>query len=214
MSIQQQWQDDSIDVLRQGNLVYIRIHKCASTYYKNLLLASGWQPIRYSDIDWTHDHVFGFIMEPMLRRAKGLVEDIATITNNRYSTVTDLGSEFFKGVAVIGVHTLPISSILGERMNQVDWIPLYQTVDSESLLKRLLDTHDVKLAWDGPIPRHESDHDKRFLIEKVKVWSSDASYVVYKTLAHDIELYNQVIARSNLHGQTWAETSWLGQKIS
>ena len=62
MTVRNHWNNQIQRFLKKDHVVYGKTLKCASTFYCSLLQNNGWEPAKFSDIDWKNDHVFSFIM--------------------------------------------------------------------------------------------------------------------------------------------------------
>lgn len=133
-----------IQTYRQGNLVYVRNLKCASTFFSNVFESSGWQRILYSSINWDQDHVFGHIREPIYRRSMGIVERV-TMCKLLEELINDSRmSNLLCTASVLDEHTVPYLDYFGPQGWKIDWIPLIGGVDQNILMtKKLLESHNV-----------------------------------------------------------------------
>ena len=204
---------------RRNGLVYVPTLKSACTYYYTLCLANGFERIEFSKIDWDSDHVFGFIMDPVTRYFKGLVEDLIlceqTESNLLVNTVYDLLGSFSKYGFPMSSHCLPITTTLNFRAQEIDWIPLYNNhIPSHELFLRLCKQYGIVISHDDPtIDPHVSNHYKRELFDKFyqlsQQFDDSKTPSWYITLVQDIELYYNVVERIYPEGRTWTEVSWL-----
>ena len=198
---------------RRGKLVYAPVFKAASSYYTNLLEHNGWQAIKYIEVDWDNDHVFGFIMDPIKRYFKGLAQDLSHniidgkefIEKNKESIVTDTQFLFFS------YHTLPISITHADHYYAIDWIPIDNDSNATVYLEELLAPYDIKLDIPDHIFSHPSDSMKTELYEWTKSLWGNNNVLLLHLLKDDIELYNKVTWRftPNFRPGDWNETSWL-----
>lgn len=192
---------------RKQNLVFVSLLKCASTYYGQAFIDNGWQPIEYNTIDWSKDHVFGFIMNPNDRYLKGLAEDV--FDPNTHWTVENL--PVFLNAIVFTYHSLPINMYLNQHMDKIDWIPLDKSVPSSELVLKLLAKYNLTLDFKDTIYKHQSVPEKIDIYNLLKSRIDLNNHVVYNGLQADNDLYRQVCSNINLNGTTWDEISWLKQ---
>lgn len=190
---------------RKEKLVFVSLLKCASTYYGEVFVNNGWQPIDYSTIDWTHDHVFGFIMNPNNRYIKGLAEDV--FDSNTNWSLENL--PVFLDAVVFTYHSLPINMYLNQHMEKIDWIPLDSSVPSEELVLKLLAKYNLTLDFNNAAYKHQSESEKINIYNLLKARIDLNNHVIYNGLQVDNNLYRQVSSRLNLNGTTWDEISWL-----
>jgi hypothetical protein len=190
---------------RKQNLVFVSLLKCASTYYGKVFVDNGWLAIDYNAINWTVDHVFGFIMNPNERYLKGLAEDVVDL--NTCWTVENL--PIFNDSIVFTYHSLPINSYLNQHMQEIDWIPFDRSVTSEELVLKLLAKYNLDLQFDHTTYKHQSATEKINIYNLLKSRINLNNHVVYNGLQADNDLYRQVCNNINLNGKTWEEISWL-----
>jgi hypothetical protein len=198
---------------RRGRLVYAPVFKAASSYYTNLLEHNGWESILYTDVNWDHDHVFGFIMDPIKRYFKGLAQDLSgNIVNgeefieaNEERIVTD--THFL----LYSYHTLPISTTHADHYYYIDWIPLDSDTHATVYLEQLLEQHDIKLNIPEKLHYHPSTDKKVELYEWTRNLWRDNNLLLLHLLKDDIELYNKVMKRFTplRRPGDWNKTSWL-----
>ncbi len=204
---------------RKNGLVYIPTLKSACTYYYTLCLANGFERIEFDKIDWDTDHVFGFIMDPVKRYFKGLVEDLIlceqTESIELVNTTFDFLQSFRKYGFPMSSHGLPIVTTLNFRAHEIDWIPLYNHhIPSHELFLKLCSQYGISINYNDPtIDPHISNDYKKQLFEKfynlAETFDDSKTPAWYISLVQDIELYYNVVERINPTGRTWTEISWL-----
>lgn len=196
---------------KKNNLVYIRTHKCASTFYMDVLTHNQWDSISESEVDWHNDHVFGFLLDPVQRYVKGIIEDIYNNDTLLHSTL-----EFYRDhqaqSLLYTLHSFPLSLYYGrDVVGKIDWIPLNQSVPSEVLFEKLCEKHAINIEW----PRHpnlnkaKDNARKRLLTDEFDKILHMNKPLFWISMRDDIELYRSVLKNINLHGETWDEISWL-----
>jgi hypothetical protein len=200
----------NVHIYRYQNLVYFATLKCASTFYTTLLIDNGWNRITWDNIDWTNDHVFGFMLEPVKRWFKGLQQDIQneesrSFANTAYQVIENYWSHSF----LVTNHTLPITTALGHRAYQVDWIPLIDKDSNFAQLRKLCDKYGVTVEIGPNTDPHFSDGSKLLKQEHIERSFKHGNVMWELFLAKDIDLYQQVYNNFNAQGQTWNQTSWL-----
>ena len=199
------WMNDINWGYRFGDLVYINHPKCASTYYSSLLAANQWTPIKFSEIQWGKDYVFGFAMDPWIKHAKAITEDLWSRHRENLGTILDLGPTFFQDLGLFGWHSMPLWVRLQHHMYQVHWIPLdLRQISSDTLLEHLLNHHGCSLDL-GNINRHESQPEKLSLFKQVREMLDKGSAIIWQVLAQDLDLYNQIRDSVNPYGSNWTE---------
>jgi hypothetical protein len=117
----------NIECCRRNRLVYARTLKCGSEFFwNNLVVEQGWQPIKWENIDWHHDHVFSYVMDPIKRRHKGIAEWLV-INHMRDHFFSD---QHFRTVInacpSLDQHSASLASIYADRFDHIDWIPMFE----------------------------------------------------------------------------------------
>ena len=208
-TVRDYWINHENSCLRKDTLVYVDTLKCASTYYKSLLINNGWQADKFTNIDWTQDHVFGFIMEPWKRRAKGIAEDLLTYYSVEQYLLNNLGKRFWEDHLTFGKHSVPISMVWSGYTDKIDWIPLDIPVDSNTLLKKLLEKYHIALDYSLAIEEHRTEKYKQEIYEKISNFIGNGSANLQLMMATDVDLYQSVVLGICTDGQCWDEISWL-----
>ena len=204
------------EVCSNGQLVYVRTLKCASTFfYRNLIDEFEWKEIKFSDIDWEHQHVFSHMLDPVKRRHKGIAEFLSMIGADKLLEFPEF-KQFISHVPFADMHTVGYSDSYGEYAQLIDWIPLngsHQQV--VNLTSKLLNTYSIETdnKWNFH-QAHYGDSKKLQLATDLKtLWeSSNLPDSIRLCLDRDIDLYNQVIKKFNPDGDSWKEISWLKDK--
>lgn len=206
---------DHLKACTCGNLVYLRVLKCASSFfYNNLTENYKWESIPISSIDWAHQHVFGHIMDPVERRHKGVLEHLLTtgcldlLESNRFFR------DMIAHIPRLDEHSVSIHEMFGESAWLVDWIPISQNhAETVQQTEKLLRTTGMKRfdRWDYG---HARPADQRMLAAAEllrRLWAA-GNHHPQSTIAYlyrDQRLYNAVISNFNSFGDTWPDTSWL-----
>lgn len=200
---------------KKNDLVYVPSMKAASTYYCTLCAANDFERIKFSEIDWDSDHVFGFMAEPKKRYFKGLVEDILQSEDPSFqdSVYKILENNHKVGFVTTG-HCMPITRILSNWAYKIDWIPLYENhIPSHELFLKLCRHHGITIDDSDPsIDPHESNNYKKDIFNKFYELANkfdDSAVPWFVNIAEDLDLYYNVVARINPAGNTWTEISWL-----
>ena len=197
------------------NLVYIGNFKVASTYFLYWLETYGWKNIQMSDIDWQVDHVFSHIMDPMVRRHKGVAEFLNMFELSD-KLINDESLFHFLQAPYLDCHSCPMSIMFKDKVNAIDWIPIdIDAIDYYSLTKCLLNKYGVevkfdrekihqssqkKLHWYGTVEHHYTDH-------------LQYSDLIPCTFSEDVALYDNVLYNINANGNSWDDISWINNKL-
>jgi len=199
-----------------GKLVYVRTLKTASTFFwESFRNKLGWTEIAFDQIDWQQQRVFSHILDPRMRRIKGIAEFVwMNHTQDQLSTDPAYRT-FVQQTPVLDQHTVSYYENFGDHCDQIDWIPLIpnaprqQVADLTSLM--LID-HGIKIfnRWEWSM-HHSSEADKKQIQKQVVecLNSTVDSSAVDQYLRQDTVLYQRVLNRFNPDGRTWAEVSWL-----
>jgi len=195
-----------IEIYRHNRLVYLRTLKCASTFYSSLFESNHWKKQTILDIDWTRDHVFSFIMDPMERRLKGLAEFL--VMDSSHQELLEI-IKIWPKISYLDFHSMPYSIIYKDFYNQIDWIPVdHPEFKSQDLVKILLRDNNVSLDW-MCIDLHRSSEHKQEIYNKIKELSGTLSGEVLVSLEQDQILYDKVCRSIQYHEKTWNAISWL-----
>ena len=197
-----------------GPLVYLRSLKCASTFFWNSFSRFGWVEIAFDQIDWQQQRVFSHILDPNIRRIKGIAEFVwMNQAQDQLATDPDYRT-FIQETPVLDAHTVSHSATFGDRCDQIDWIPVndlnHQT--AADLTNLMLFDHGIKIFnrwhWNE---KHASEGDKKKIQKQVVECLNSASdtSAVDQYLHQDTVLYQRVLNRFKPDGRTWAEVSWL-----
>lgn len=116
------------ECLIKNDLVYVVNYKCASTFfYNNFSNNFGWEPILWKDVDFQKHHVFGHILDPILKQAKGKAEFLQMhnmcdwFYDDPNIQVLILYSMF------PDPHSFSYYMLFKEKMWHIDWIPLLKS---------------------------------------------------------------------------------------
>lgn len=197
------------------DLVYIGTYKCASTYYKTMLISNGWDQILFSDIDWDKHRVFGFIIEPKIRFMKGLVQDLCNAVDDQpelFDKILDLLSNHKKYVLPVSEHSLPLAITLKDYMNKIDWIPIDDGFPTFQVFLKLLDKFNLTVKPNENIDPNISNGYKRNLYKKYAEAFGHGNQLYNLLIAGNTDLFNEVKQHINHRGHTWEEISWLSNK--
>jgi hypothetical protein len=208
-TVRDKWINQVNFCLRKNTLVYVNSPKCASTFYRSLLINNGWQDDKFTNIDWTKDHVFGFIMEPWKLRAKGIAEDLLTSYSVEQYLLNNLGKKFWEDHLTFGTHSIPISMRWSGYTDRIDWIPLDLPVNADTLLKKLLEKYHIVLDYSVATHQHKTEKYKQEIFKKISDFVGHGNGPLQLMMATDVDLYQSVTLRINTDGQCWDEISWL-----
>jgi len=203
----------TVVALQAGDAVYIRMLKCASSFFHNNFQDWGWTPIAFEAIDWNHHHVFAHMLDPMERRYKGAAEYIQM---NNMQDIFFHNPDFRKFISQIPAfddHTASYHAQLGNYCRMIDWIPISGRAPTETaqLTELLLAEHDIHVLnrWNW---EHARPADARLKALQLAVREcTEQSYhdSVYQYLLRDCVLYNRVCASFDPAQKSWANITWL-----
>jgi hypothetical protein len=202
--IQEFWRNDINHCLRSGKLVYVDHPKCASTYYSSLLKSNGWQQIKFKDIDWASDQVFGFFMHPKIKHAKAVTEDLQSRHSDNLDSILKLGESFFQDLGLFGWHSMPLWLRVGDHLYNITWIPLDGKISSDELLKKYLAHHGTSIEF-VTVYSHRSNAKKQKTFELINQLLGDGSAIIWQVLAKDLDLYNHIVSNLNYYADDWTE---------
>jgi hypothetical protein len=142
---------------RSKKIAFIAIDKTASTYFESLLSLNGFVKEWPDSVITCQYDIFAFMLEPQIRYAKALVEDLFPIyQSNPEATIEVLSHPSAKIItdhcdAVIP-HYIP-----GDfHAKFIDWIPLEKST-SLIYLKKLFEYYELPLTIDENLYVNESD---------------------------------------------------------
>ena len=197
------------------NLVYVGNFKVASTYFLTWFGNHGWKSIQMSDINWCVDHVFSHIMDPMVRRHKGVAEFLHMFSLGD-KLINDNSLFQFLQAPYLDCHSCPISIMFKDKVTAIDWIPIdVETIDHYSLTECLLKKHEIEIKFNRD-KIHQSSQKKLDWHEIVKHHFKDQlqySDLIPCTFSEDVALYDNVLHNINANGNSWDDISWINNKL-
>ena len=115
--------EDSItQTYRYKNIVYVPTYKCASTYTRNTLLRLGFKHSDINDVT-KNDKMFTTIMDPYIRRTKGVTQALVDIGYEKKVLEEDF-VKFITGATVLDHHTVPYTLQHKKYMDQMIFLPI------------------------------------------------------------------------------------------
>jgi len=130
-----------------GQAVYITNLKCASSYVSQTLEINNWKMIPYDSVDWNNDFVWSTIIDPYDRYCKGLCQDIKSMSSS-FDLWKTLPSQFWQEVGWLGVHSMPISYVFGDKTHLINWVPIDTNNDWKTLINIALQEQNTTVSWD------------------------------------------------------------------
>lgn len=201
-----------IKTFRKDNLVYVSIPKCQFTYYGHVFDANKWTPetVHIKDIDFEKHTVFGFIVNPYRRYLKGITQDI-WIDKKRDEVADAIINLSQKGMPIMSLHSLPISTMFGDKMFDIDWIPLHTGVNPDVLLEKFMEFHNCSFVIPeiSPYKRNASSEIKLKLHDRLANNLGIGSNYINQLVSYDMDFFKQVTERTDPTGKTWDQISWL-----
>lgn len=196
---------------RHRNLVYAKSFGSEDRYWVNLFVSLGWTQVSFNNIDWDNDRVFSFIIDPVKRRTRGVVNCL--MENNYLNLLNDNGfCNFLKWLPAIDINSLSYHDIWHDYCDKIKWFPAdLPNVDSFSLLENYaqefnsqkLSRANLLTAYNNPwlleasLEDHSLKHDvnefrseeKQELFKKITELFGDGVHYTWQYLSKDIELY-------------------------
>lgn len=209
-------QKDAITCCSNGPLVYVRNLKCASTFFGSSFLSKWrWEPIKWSEINWSTQHVFSHMLDPIERRIKGIAEYIDTYKVNDLFNTNQQFQQFVVNAVALDEHTLSYHDTFGNLVYHIDWIPLsgYTHEQTIAFTERLLRHYGIRTLhhWDYTSV-HRTHPEKKSIEDLVRQLHSDQKTwpsSIHWHLDKDVILFNHIKEKFNPAVDTWNETSWL-----
>ena len=198
---------------RHRNLVYAKSFGSEDVYWTNLLTTLGWQPLSFDQVKWGEDHVFSFIIDPIKRRTRTLVDYL--LQNNCAYLLDDQNfSNFVKWLPIVNINSMSYQDIWQEYCSQITWIPADQVgVDVFKMLEKFARQHDTenlttpkllsiyRSPWilqasltDNSLKWSQGEYlvnEKRELSAKINNLFGDGVHYAWQYLSKDIDLYTQ-----------------------
>jgi len=203
-----------ITALQTGDVVYIRMLKCASSFFHNNFESWGWAPIAFEDIDWERHRVFAHMLDPLERRHKGAAEYIQM---NNLQDVFYTNADFRKFISQIPVfddHSASYHEQLGNYCEMVDWIPISGRAPAETarITALLLESQNIHVdnRWNWAHARPADDRLRALQLAVRECTEQTYHDCVYRYLLQDCMLYDRVCANFGPVKLHWENVSWLG----
>lgn len=203
----------TVVALQTGDVVYIRMLKCASSFFHNNFQDWGWTPIAFEAIDWGRHHVFAHMLDPMERRYKGAAEYIQM--NNMQDIFFDNPDfrKFISQIPVFDDHTASYHEQLGNYCQLIDWIPISGLPPAETarLTELLFWGHGIRVLnrWNWAHARPADTRLKALQLAVRECTEQTYHDSVYRYLLRDCVLYNRVCANFDPTQKSWDNVSWL-----
>ena len=179
-----------------GKAVFIANLKCASRFYLQNLSENSWMPITDQEIDWQHNLVFSTIINPLERYARGLVQDLKCFDVDM-SVWESMSANFWQEVSWLGVHSMPISYVFGDKVSLVNWIPLdLPGIEHQSLTKELLAQKGIDIQWHVENKINQSGDREKLLKNKIKelCWGHIKNDFLYNRFP-DFDIYDRAVRK-------------------
>ena len=189
-----------ISCCRFGNVVYARTLKAGSEFfYKNFTQTAGWKSMTFNDIDWDHDTVFSYIMDPIQRRHKGISEIIIS-TGTRDLLLSNKGNFFniIKLIPFLDAHSASLHDIYGDKIDKIQW--LLMTNDHQVAIQQtneFLQKHNVSsIDWNVEFTHATGSYMSEVFTRVKTMWESteepQRDFTVTNYFQADVDLYNQI----------------------
>jgi hypothetical protein len=215
------WVNITSDGFVYKDLVFLPIPKCACVYYTTIFTQLGWQKVRLQDIDTKSMKLFGVVIHPFTRFLKGITEwlirsysnnlvmslenpwHIVNLQTNWDKLFSDLDSpplkNLIKSVNVGDTHSMPYSTMFGDLVNIVHWIPIDAMTDDDVKINMMeffkLNGHNINLPLNDT-RIHQSSPRQHELFDKIKhniTENSTQNFHFYKLFSPDLNLYYNLL---------------------
>lgn len=201
-------------VYRNQNLVYIPLAKIASSSYSQHFQDLGWAQSSACHIDWTKDHVFAHIINPVSRHVKGIAE---CLVQRRLDKICE-NDQLFPLICThtgLDVHTYTLHQMLGSRINDIDWLALDHPKSVE-INQWFFQQHNIPLNQHF---LHQADDERIHLQDKIRktIATHDLLPNLHNGLHLDIMIYDLIhifFDFDNVGLRPWTEISWLNRRSS
>jgi hypothetical protein len=185
------------------NAVYIPVFKCASTYYIKLFKDKlGWKQVNLDSLDFNKIKAFGLLMDPMVRKVKGITQVLCMSFNYDYDAVLDLFknpgfAQFVSSITMLDAHTIPYTVAFGELLNKIHWIPMEPFTDNE--IKEQIVQYLKETGISVEIPNNErlnaSPGKKEIIFSTIEniFLNNEPPSEVGLIFANDVKFYNTLL---------------------
>lgn len=189
-------------IYKKNNLVFIAMYKCASSSYISYLKKQKWEEIEFEQINFDTMHVFGFILDPMNRRLKGLTEILSRSYNKQYDDIVELLKQdnfctFLNYITMVDAHTIPYWILFGEHLTKINWIPLecYTHNETFTLFQQICKQNSIQLDNKfEPVVKNVSDKNKKQIFDLIKDCLKNQSFGdLYLLYANDLKFYRKLV---------------------
>ena len=189
-----------------ANVVYVPTPKVASTYFKKHLTANGFISIEKDQIDLTSSTLFSHIMDPVLRRNKGVAEFFNFAINLPNESLLEI-AHVYNGLLQIlqapyfDVHSAPLHVLYDGFIDQIHFIPIdVECIDHLQMTSDFLRQHGLDIQFPSE-KIHQSELSKIEIFHVVEEHLKSASRhsdLFRATFAQDIILYQRILDRLNV----------------
>lgn len=194
-----------IEAVSCGSLVYVRNLKCGSTGYYNFFKGyMRWPEINYMDIDWDQQKVFGHIMNPHIRRCKGLAEylEMSSLISLYYENPNF--QEMVRGLPCADQHSMSYYDTFGSQVERIHWIPIYGNYDeTHAMTRNFMRQHNIQTfdIIDPEFNYHEGSKEKKAVArDLLDYWYEHHQNldIVKLYLEKDRRLWNNALNAENI----------------
>ena len=218
------WANLFTEVCVYKNLAFLPVPKCAYVYYTTLFTNLGWEKVPLSNVDIANTQFFGTIIHPLTRWVKGIAEWILwcykvgeEVTSDKNPWIFDQSqtvvdwpqltldlqtTPFKKLISTVNVgdiHSMPYSSMYGDLLDKINWIPMDILTDNEAKISMMnffkLHGHDIVLPLNDK-RLHVSEEGQLKLQNTVKqefLKNKNQIYLFYHLFSHDLKFYYNLI---------------------
>jgi hypothetical protein len=152
---------------------------------------NGWYEQRVADVDWQHDYVFSYFMDPTRRHVKGLVED--AICMGIEHDLVQLSRQTLHNIPWLGEHSVPLSVYWGSNFQKINWILIDNATQShERDTVELCKKHGIELDLKHHVNCNESDDYERAIFDRVYSICGDNKPLIAR-MSHDYEIFHRLL---------------------
>lgn len=193
--------DRHVEACRWNNLVYVRTLKCGSEFfYKNFTITAGWVPITWQDINWDQDTVFSYIMDPVVRRNKGVSEYLVAQGAQDLILNNATFGQVIAQVPCFDEHSACLRDLYGEYLHKINWIPMDNQNHQLSIdiTNKLLAEHNCpEIKWNQSFKHTTANYLDKIHARVTELWHADASVqqITLFYFKEDIELFTQTLGK-------------------
>lgn len=203
--------DQSIECYSMGLLTYIRTLKTGSTFFNDLFKRIWWK-CDLKTLDYRQTRAFGYIGDPIARRAKGIAEWVVQSNLSNYFISNKTFRTGILNAPCLDMHTASLFDLFGDYCYITDWIPVDYEDHNFAMQQTefLLNQHKIfKVDWNLKKVHRGNKLYKQVEEIALEEMQTHLEPLVVNYLYKDMLLYKKVMEHFDPESETWEKRSWL-----